>query len=648
MIFLATVLAVVAACCFAAAVHLQHRTVRSTKASRVMFDPRWLAGGALAAMGAGLHVAALTLAPVTVVQPIGVLSLVVTAFVTRRARRAALVVAAATTGFVLLSATNTPPTAVTNLLLVDLIAITAAALGLAAGRGRCLVSASAAAVLFGLGSTLVRAASVTGSLALAAQAVLLVAVGALLVHQAYAAGSTATVIAATTVIDPMTAVLAGFGVLGEVTPPLIASAQVLAGLVAAAGVLAVARAGDERAELGIRQPGPLRVLIAADTFPPDVNGAATFAARLAAGLAERDVEVHVVCPSTSRVSGADLFGAVQVHRVTSTRTPFHRTFRVCTPWRVRAELPAILAAADPDVVHVQAHFGVGRTVLAMARERGLPVVATNHFMPENLLAHSTLPGWSQRAITELGWRDVTRVYRGATAVTAPTPRAAELLQRRGLAVRAVSCGIDLGHYASHREPRTGPMVVTFVGRLDREKNVDDLIRAVASTKDVRAEVVGDGTCRAEWEALAIRLRAPVTFHGYLSDDEMLAVLRRADVFCMPGTAELQSIATLEAMAAGLPVVAANAMALPHLVHPGENGDLYPPGDIAALAAALTALADPELRITAGRASRRIAGDHDLARTVDTFHTTYQGLTDIEENNRVPAGTAGEPRHGQPA
>jgi glycosyltransferase involved in cell wall biosynthesis len=643
MTSLAIVLAVAAACCFAAAVHLQHRAVRTTGASHLVLDPRWLAGGALAAAGAGLHVFALTLAPVAVVQPIGVLSLVVTAFVTRRARRAALVVAAGTTAFVLLSATNTPPTAVTNLLLVDLVAVAAAVVGLAAGRGRALVSASCAAVLFGLASTLVRAASVTGSLASAAQTVVLVLVGVLLVHQAYAAGSAATVIAATTVIDPMTAVLAGFAVLGEATPPLIAAAQLMAGMVAGAGVVAVARIREELPVSGPRQPGPLRVLIAADTFPPDVNGAATFAARLAAGLAERDIEVHVVCPSLDRADDEELAGSVQVHRVASVRTPFHRTFRVCTPWRVRKSLPAIFAAADPDVVHVQAHFGVGRTVLAVARERGLPVVATNHFMPENLLAHGSLPTWSRRAVVEFGWRDVSRVFRSATVVTAPTPRAAELLQRRGLEVRSVSCGIDLDRYATDREPCTGALTVVFVGRLDREKNVDDLIRAVSSTKDIRVEIVGDGTCRAEWQTLADELGAPVTFHGYLPDDEMLVVLRRADVFCMPGTAELQSIATLEAMAASLPVVAANAMALPHLVHSGENGDLYPPGDVPALAAALTALTDPAVRTAAGQASRRIAAGHDLSRTIDTFQATYQDLTDIEENHLVPAGTSRQTR-----
>ncbi|MFD4676983.1 glycosyltransferase [Lentzea sp. NPDC058450] len=645
---LAIVLAVVAACCFAAAVHLQHRTVRTTKASRVVLDPRWLAGGALAATGAGLHVLALTLAPVTVVQPIGVLSLVVTAFVTGKARRAALVVAAGTGAFVLLSVTNAPASAVTNLLPVDFAAAAAAIIGLACGRGRALVSASSAAVLFGLASTLVRAASVTGSIALAAQSAVLVLVGVLLVHQAYAAGSAATVIAATTVVDPMTAVLAGFVVLGEGTPPLIAAAQAVAGAFAIAGVLAVARTREEPPVASSRQPGPMRVLIAADTFPPDVNGAATFAARLAAGLAERDIEVHVVCPSTDNGDSEGLVGGVQVHRIASVRTPFHPTFRVCTPWRVRGSLPAILAAADPDVVHVQAHFGVGRTVLAGAQERNVPVVATNHFMPENLLAHSTFPKWLQRVVTEIGWRDVTRVYRAANAVTAPTPRAAELLQRRGLDVRAVSCGIDLGHYATRREPHAGPITVAFVGRLDREKNVDDLIRAVASTNDVRAEVVGVGSCRTEWEALADELGAPVTFHGYLSDDEMLAVLRRADVFCMPGTAELQSIATLEAMAAGLPVIAANAMALPHLVHHGENGYLYPPGDIVALVAALTALSDPADRTEAGLASLRIVAGHDLEHTVDTFHSAYRNVTLQEENHFVPAGKPREADAGQRA
>ena len=74
----------------------------------------------------------------------------------------------------------------------------------------------------------------------------------------------------------------------------------------------------------------------------------------------------------------------------------------------------------------------------------------------------------------------------------------------------------------------------------------------------------------------------------MTDEELRQAYTRATVFAMPSIAELQSIATMEAMASGLPVVAANAMALPHLVHDGENGYLFEPGDAQDLADKLSA------------------------------------------------------------
>ena len=165
--------------------------------------------------------------------------------------------------------------------------------------------------------------------------------------------------------------------------------------------------------------------------------------------------------------------------------------------------------------------------------------------------------------------------------------------------------------------------------MDHEKRVDELIRAFAALPaelPAQLEIVGDGGRRADWKALAagLGLADRVRFRGFISEEELLQAYARAAVFCMPGIAELQSIATLEAMAAGTPVVAADAMALPHLVRPGRNGWLYRPGDIAELSTRLAALLlDAGLRHRMGAASREMVAEHSFTATLDTFEGIYQ-------------------------
>ncbi|HXV93065.1 MAG TPA: glycosyltransferase [Pseudonocardia sp.] len=384
----------------------------------------------------------------------------------------------------------------------------------------------------------------------------------------------------------------------------------------------------------------LRILIGADTYPPDVNGAARFAERLATGLAGRGHEVHVVAPSPAGPAGVQEQGGVTVHRLRSHRWPGHPTFRICLPWQAAPATADVLRAVDPDVVHVQAHFVVGRGLAVAAEQTRRPLVATNHFMPENLFGHAGVPGALRSVAARCAWWDLARVYRRAEVVTAPTPRAVELLasSARIPGALAVSCGIDAARYGGGAEDPVP--AVLFVGRLDPEKRVDELLRAFAllpSGTPARLEIVGDGSCRAEWEALAGRLGVGdrVVFHGFVDEDALVTAYRRCAVFCMPGVAELQSLVTLEAMSAAKPVVAADAMALPHLVRPGRNGWLYPPGEVGALAAALGGLlADPGLRRRMGAASRELVARHDLAATLDAFEDVYARLS-----RRVPEPAA---------
>ncbi|WP_279579901.1 glycosyltransferase [Fodinicola feengrottensis] len=294
------------------------------------------------------------------------------------------------------------------------------------------------------------------------------------------------------------------------------------------------------------------------------------------GLAARGHDVHVICPQTIQPDvPLPALPGVTVHRFPAYLTPIHPTLSTCLPWQIAGPVDALIDELRPDVIHVQAHFVMGRVLAKVARRRQVPLVATNHFVPDNAFGYTRMPKWTRSSLSKLAWSDLNRFLRKANAVTTPTPRAAQLLtdHHLGQPVVPISCGIDLDHFKPSGGTSVEPTIL-FVGRLDEEKRVPDLLRALARMErpDVRLEVVGDGGCRSEWEALSDRLglASRVTFHGFVSDDELTAAYARCDVFCMPSTAELQSLVTMEAMAAGKPVVAANAMALPHLVRPGKK------------------------------------------------------------------------------
>lgn len=377
----------------------------------------------------------------------------------------------------------------------------------------------------------------------------------------------------------------------------------------------------------------MKVMLGTDTYAPDINGAARFTERLALGLAERGHEVHVVCPSEDSTSHAASSGPLSVHGIRSHRYPLHASLRICFPWQVFPETKRLVREVAPDVVHLQSHWVIGRGLARAADHQGVGLVATNHMMPENLVGYVPFPDPVLRAMVRWTWHDLGEVFGRAGVVTAPTPRAVSLLAKHTDFVDplAISCGIDAERYAAASAAATPGSVPTvlFVGRLDQEKRVEELLQACAGLPDdlpVRVEIIGDGDRRLVLVNLAARLglARKVAFRGQVSEEDLLKAYGRADVFCMPGIAELQSLVTLEAMSAGKPIIAANAMALPHLVHSGQNGWLYEPGDIGELTFRLaTLLGDEGLRRKMGAVSRRLVAKHDIGATVDRFEQLYR-------------------------
>lgn len=166
---------------------------------------------------------------------------------------------------------------------------------------------------------------------------------------------------------------------------------------------------------------------------------------------------------------------------------------------------------------------------------------------------------------------------------------------------------------------------------------------VAARKEVGGRqlvVVGDGHERRRLIDLAEEegVEEYVIFTGFVPDTELPGAYVATDVFCNAGVAELQSIVTLEAMATGKPVMGANARALPHLVHDGENGRLFEPGDVGTLASGLAEiLSDGHKRAEMGAESLRIVVRHYIEDTLAAFEDLYELLLSSRRGGKVSVG-----------
>jgi glycosyltransferase involved in cell wall biosynthesis len=380
----------------------------------------------------------------------------------------------------------------------------------------------------------------------------------------------------------------------------------------------------------------MRILIGSDTYYPQIDGTSYFTQRLAAGLAGHGHDVHVLCPADPALLASDN-KAVPVHTVPSFMTPFHPTQRVCLAAAIRRQAASAVRTIGPDVIHVQGHFPICRTLMAIAREQSIPLVATNHFMPENLVPYYFFPRWARGSVRSWAWRDVARWFAYPHVITTPTDIAADVLRTHGVdrPVTVISGGVDTGRFCPGHGDRAAARrrlglpdkpTILYVGRLSADKAVTDLIEALPKVADTHLVIAGRGVKMAALKRRCWELKVADRTHflGFIPNEDIVTVYLAADVFCMPGRAELQSLATLEALSCGLPAVAAHATALPHLVTDDVNGFLYPPGDIGQLARCLCRILEsPSASQAMGRASREIALAHDADVTIAKYEQTYR-------------------------
>ena len=171
----------------------------------------------------------------------------------------------------------------------------------------------------------------------------------------------------------------------------------------------------------------------------------------------------------------------------------------------------------------------------------------------------------------------------------------------------IANGIDTARFASAPAPPSGSPRIGCVARLSPEKGIDRLLEAFAGVLRqvpyARLAIAGDGPARGQLEARAheLTLGGAVEFLGYRED--VSPVLGSLDLFVLPSLTEGIPLALLEAMAAGLPVIATAVGGVPEVVEDGTSGMLVPPGDAAALERAMLGPAGCAGRATGARQPR---------------------------------------------
>ena len=383
----------------------------------------------------------------------------------------------------------------------------------------------------------------------------------------------------------------------------------------------------------------MRILMLSHGYPPVISGVTLVVQKVAREMVRRGHQVTVVTASDRGTPYQDEDEGVALMRVRSVPNPFWSEGRL--PVLSYEALGEIVEDVRPDVINTHDSGLLGVQLYRLEHDkRDLPELLTCHFLPGYVTYYVNVGEVVEDALEEITWQYTIRMVNGFDHVVFPTKTQERAFVEEGLKKPStvISNGLNIRRYSptgqddqdveARYELPSGPRILA-VGRLAKDKKLDVLIRAmreVTQAHPAHLLLVGRGDDRERLQDLAqdLDLAHHVHFLGFVPEEDLPAIYRHSDIFTIASDVEVQSIPTLQAAATGLPIIAADAAALPELVENNQNGFLVAPNDPAAFAAAFREILDnPERAEAFGQASLEIGRQHAEEDTFDAYEALYR-------------------------
>lgn len=423
----------------------------------------------------------------------------------------------------------------------------------------------------------------------------------------------------------------------------------------------------------------MKIAIFTDTYEPEINGIVTSTSTFTHMLAADGHQVVIFCPRYKE-PGNKKEKNIKIYRFRSFSFASNKNTHIAVP--PLTKIIKILREEKPDLIHIETPMSIGIIGLVAAKMLDIKNIQTYHtYLPdfsaylspaklfgvekikikvaESPIAKNIKGSGFYQRVRELNrktekellelipnlrlpkvnlsvrsaWSFTRTLYNRADLVLTPSNTLAKILVKHGIKtpVMAQTNGIQSKSIVVKKNYKKTGKIIHF-GRLGLEKDIDVVIRAfelaLQKDKSLTLHIIGDGPARPSLENLVAKrvLGSKVKFYGFMPHEEVVKILWKFDLFVTASPMETQGLVVLEAMAAGLPVVGVDMLAVPEVVLNGQNGYVVPRRSYKKMADKILAITGDVIKQKEmGKESIKIASKHEIGYAYQLLLEKYQSL-----------------------